>query len=96
MQSYNEIQEQIKRLQQQAEEVRLKELADVINEIKAKVQEYGLTARDLGLSTRQKSSKSKLPAKYKKGDLTWTGRGRQPKWVGEHLAAGGQLADLAV
>lgn len=27
---------------------------------------------------------------------TWTGRGRKPKWVEEHLAAGGDLKDLTI
>ncbi|MEB3421606.1 H-NS family nucleoid-associated regulatory protein [Salipiger marinus] len=27
---------------------------------------------------------------------TWTGRGRKPKWVEEHLAAGGDLDTLAI
>jgi DNA-binding protein H-NS len=25
---------------------------------------------------------------------TWTGRGRQPRWVADHIAGGGQLGDL--
>lgn len=28
--------------------------------------------------------------------LTWSGRGRQPKFVQEHLAAGGTLEELAI
>lgn len=27
---------------------------------------------------------------------TWTGRGRKPKWLEEHLAAGGDLEALAI
>lgn len=27
---------------------------------------------------------------------TWTGRGRKPKWVEAHLAAGGSLDDIAI
>lgn len=27
---------------------------------------------------------------------TWTGRGRKPKWVEEHLSAGGELDALAI
>jgi len=97
MATYEEIQEQIRRLQQQAEEVRLQELNSVINDIKAKIQQYGLTARDLGLSSaRGRGSKSVLPAKYRKGQQSWSGRGRQPKWIVEHLAAGGSLDDLAI
>jgi DNA-binding protein H-NS len=28
--------------------------------------------------------------------VTWTGKGRKPKWVVEHLAKGGQLSELLI
>lgn len=96
MPTYSEIQEQIRKLQKQAEEIREKELADVINDIKEKIQQYRLTKEDLGLGGKQKRPKSEVRAKYKKGNLTWAGRGRQPKWVAEHLEAGGSLEDLLI
>jgi len=47
--------------------------------------------------TARKSLKgTKIPIKYKQGENTWTGRGRQPKWVAEHIAKGGKLEDLSV
>lgn len=36
-------------------------------------------------------------ARYRNPDApseTWTGKGRKPKWVADHLAAGKSLADL--
>ena len=30
------------------------------------------------------------------GALTWSGRGRQPKWVAEFLAKGGKIESLAI
>jgi DNA-binding protein H-NS len=44
---------------------------------------------------RRKSKRKK--AKYRNPtnqNLTWTGQGRQPRWVAKHLAQGGQLKDL--
>ena len=32
----------------------------------------------------------------KDASLTWTGRGRQPKWVAEHLEGNGKLDDLKI
>lgn len=29
-------------------------------------------------------------------EQTWTGRGRKPQWVADHLAAGGNIDDLRV
>lgn len=37
-----------------------------------------------------------VPIKYKHGDLTWSGRGRQPKFVQDYVASGGKLEDLCV
>lgn len=39
------------------------------------------------------------PARYAKPgapEITWTGRGRNPNWVREHLAAGRPLSELAI
>lgn len=49
MPTYSEVQEQIRKLQKQADEIRAKEIADVIEDIKAKIQLYDLTEKDLGL-----------------------------------------------
>ena len=37
-----------------------------------------------------------IPPKYAQGDKTWSGRGRQPLWVTQHLNNGGKLEDLAI
>lgn len=93
MATYKELVQQIEKLQQQAEDLRKKELQDVIAEVKAKIQQYGLSASDLGLSggkSKSSSAKGTVKPKYKNpvtGD-TWTGRGRAPKWIAEAEAAG--------
>jgi len=99
MPSYLELQEQIKKLQEQAEEIKKTELESVVAELKSKIQQYGLTAKDLGFSasgSKKAGGRSEVAPKYKKGDDTWSGRGRQPKWVAEHIANGGQLEDLLI
>jgi DNA-binding protein H-NS len=30
------------------------------------------------------------------GELTWSGRGRQPKWIAEFLVKGGKIESLAI
>ncbi|MBE7526222.1 MAG: H-NS histone family protein [Burkholderiales bacterium] len=92
--TYIEIQEEICKLQKQAGEIRAKELAEVIADIKAKIQLYGITEKDLGFSEKQK--KPIYPPVYKKGNQTWSGRGRQPGWIKAYLEAGGKLADLLI
>jgi DNA-binding protein H-NS len=53
MSTYAEIQAQIQRLQQEAEDIRIKELSDVISNLKAQIAKFNLTAKDLGLSFEQ-------------------------------------------
>ena len=62
-------------------------------------------ARDLGYSlaelvgTEKKSSRAPAAAKYRhpgNSGLTWSGRGRNPQWFVEALAAGKMAEDLAV
>jgi|SRR3954449_10280088 DNA-binding protein H-NS len=95
--------EQIAQLRKQAEELRNQERAGVIEELRKKIAEYGLTATDLKLSARAgKKSVSAAPAKSAakyRGPTgeTWSGgRGRKPRWVTEALAAGKSLSDFEI
>jgi DNA-binding protein H-NS len=95
--------EQIAQLRKQAEELRNQERASVIEEVRRKIAEYGLTAVDLKLSARggkrgTAAVASKSVAKYRSptGE-TWSGgRGRKPRWVTEALAAGKSLSDFEI
>jgi len=95
--------EQIAQLRKQAEELRNQERAGVIEEVRRKIAEYGLTASDLKLNTRggKRSAApiaSKTVAKYRSptGE-TWSGgRGRKPRWIAEALAAGKSLSDFEI
>lgn len=96
--------EHIAQLRKQAEELRNHERAGVIEEIRQKIAEFGLTAADLKLSTRAtggKRSVSAAPSKAAKyrgpAGETWSGgRGRKPRWVTEALAAGKSLSDYEI
>jgi DNA-binding protein H-NS len=89
---------QIADLQTKARELQQKKKSAVIEEIKLKIKQYGLTARDLGLgsSSARDVERRSVAIKYRSGDYTWTGRGRKPKWVEKHLSSGGSLESLAV
>ena len=69
---------------------------------RAAVAEFGFSLDDIiGDQARKGKARSKTVGvpKYahpENPDLTWTGRGRRPKWVDEHEAAGGSLEDLAI
>jgi len=93
--------EQIAQLRKQAEELRNQERAGVIEELRRKIAEFGLTAADLKLTGRGKRSTpvaGKSAPKYRSptGE-TWSGgRGRKPRWVTEALAAGKSMSDFEI
>ena len=105
MATYLELRARGEKLLAEAEELRVKELNDVIEDIKLKMKSYGLTAQDLGFSgvagTRRRKntgSSAKAPVKYRgpNGEAWSGGRGRKPRWVTEALAKGKKIEDFAV
>ena len=97
MDDLQKIQDEIANLQRQAEQMIAQRRAGVIEEIKAKIKSFGLTAKDLGLSDKPSIRAGVVvPVKYRQGEQTWTGRGRQPRWVEEFVSAGGDLETLRV
>ncbi|OHU98937.1 DNA-binding protein [Ralstonia solanacearum] len=84
MPTYKELLAQKQKLEEQLESVRLKELEQVIAQVKQTVADYGLTAEDIGLSQKGKAKVRRTVApKYRdpKTGATWTGRGRAPAWI---------------
>ena len=97
MDDLEKLQAQIADLQRKAEDLLIQKKAAVAEEVRAKIKAYGLTPKDLGFGVKGAGkAPSTVAIKYRHGDLTWTGRGRQPKFIVDYIAAGGQLDDLAV
>jgi DNA-binding protein H-NS len=108
--TYAQIQEQIAKLQQEADAARAKEVAGVVGRIKEAIAAYGLTEADLfpGKSMRapraakpaakgRAGGKKPVAAKYTDGNgKTWSGRGKRPNWFKDALAAGKSLKDLEI
>ncbi|WP_417725818.1 H-NS family nucleoid-associated regulatory protein [Salipiger sp.] len=62
----------------------------------AKAKEMGYSLKEL---LNAKASRNISAPKYRhpeKASVTWTGRGRQPNWVKEHVASGRRLDDLLI
>ena len=51
MPTYAELKHQIKKMSQEAERLRKKELASIIKDVRTKIVEFGLTASDIGLNS---------------------------------------------
>jgi DNA-binding protein H-NS len=84
MATYKQLTAQLEKLHKEMSVARDKEVSQAIDDIKAKIAEYGITAEELGFSSkRQATRKPALPPKYRnpKTGETWSGRGRAPGWL---------------
>ncbi|MDD2808771.1 H-NS histone family protein [Rhodoferax sp.] len=104
MDELEELHQQIAELQKKALEVALKKKEPIIEDMKKKISLYGITAKELGFVEKvvtvstptEPHTKTPVAIKYRSGEFTWTGRGRQPKFIVDHLATGGKIEDLLV
>lgn len=87
MSGYRELKAQADELMRRAEEARLAELEIVLQEIRARVAEYGLTPKQIfgrqrtaGSAVRRRAA---VAPKYRDPStgVTWSGRGREPVWI---------------
>ncbi|TKC87802.1 H-NS histone family protein [Trinickia terrae] len=87
MATYKQLTAQLEKLQVQVTAAREKEIEAAIAQIKEKIAEYGITAEELGFSSKRSTArKSALAPKYRnpKTGQTWSGRGRVPAWIGKN------------
>lgn len=88
-------------LDKQIADAKATEKADAIAQIKQAMEDYEITVEDLVKKSRSAKKSSGAPRasvapKYQLDDKTWTGRGKQPKWVAEALETGLTLEDLLI
>ncbi|CAB3755531.1 H-NS family nucleoid-associated regulatory protein [Paraburkholderia humisilvae] len=85
MATYKQLTAQLEKLHKEMSMARDKEVMQAIADIKEKIAEYGITAEELGFSSKKRSAARKpaLPPKYQnpKTGETWSGRGRAPGWL---------------
>jgi DNA-binding protein H-NS len=78
-------------LDSQIKQIQVKERKEHINAVRHVMDFYGITVDDL-----QAKPKTKVRVKYMLDGNTWTGRGKQPAWVRDAVAAGRSLESLLV
>lgn len=106
-----DIQTQIEKLQKQANDIKAKEFDKTVQEILAKMQAFGITAKHLLEAGKVKTKTSGAPrgnkakkavktvvkAKYRgPNGETWSGRGLTPKWMAALVADGRSREDFAI
>lgn len=72
---------------------------EALEAIEAVAREKGYSLSELTGAAPSKRSKPQSPPKYRHPEnpaKTWSGRGRQPAWVKEHLEANKSLDDLLI
>lgn len=102
--SYNisELKELQHGIDQEIKNRQLGDLAKARQQILSIAQDVGVTVEELLAVGSKKSPRSKgqkvEPQYHNPADeaQTWTGRGRQPKWIAEGIARGKQLADFRI
>ena len=110
MTTYSSVKAQIAKLEKQAEVFLKQELEVVIKKAKALIEQYGLTAEDLGLSTSKAAKPAKGAGKKVKAakpagiplyadpvsGKTWTGKGKQPNFIVDALKKGKSKEDFLI
>ncbi|MFC5429377.1 H-NS family nucleoid-associated regulatory protein [Paraburkholderia denitrificans] len=89
MSSYKELLAQREKLEKQIEEAKAREYAEVLDEIKQKMADYGITLAELGggraggKNAKASRSRASVAPKYRdpESGATWSGRGKPPRWI---------------
>lgn len=108
MESLAELRAKIAELTRQADELVRLEKASVIDDVRKKIHDYNLSARDLGLDVtpsltgrgrpRGAGRAGRAEPKYRDqhGNEWSGGRGRKPAWVMQIIEAGDNIEDYRI
>lgn len=109
--TYADITKEIESLQKEAQEVRKREVADVVARINEAIAFYGLRPSDLRFGGQRTAARPKAAGAVKMAPVerkppavryrddkgnAWSGRGPRPGWLREALEQGKVLEDFAV
>jgi DNA-binding protein H-NS len=99
--NFQEIMQEIARLQVVAADLRKQEIADAVKQVQDLIAKYELTEMDVFGRVRSAGgtrTKAVVAPKYRDPNTgaTWTGRGRKPTWVVKALDSGMTMDQLAI
>lgn len=92
-------------LDAQIERAQNQDRTEAIAKVRALMDDFGLTAADIGMRAPAKGSPSaarkplgKVAPKYRNASTgeTWSGRGLQPNWLKAAIAGGKTIEDFAL
>jgi DNA-binding protein H-NS len=101
---YEQLISEMESLRQQAEELRAKEVAEVIAKMKRAIKVYGITAAELGFVSPAAAEEPTFDSTHRISGVPyadghgnhWGGRGPRPKWLKALLDQGVPLEALRV
>ena len=98
MATYAELMAQIEKLQVEADKIRRDEKIAAIAQIKSLMTQHDITLNDLGDKIQKARQAAPIMPKYRdpKSAKTWSGRGHQPAWMKNYLAAGKNKDDFLI
>ncbi|GAP65127.1 DNA-binding protein H-NS [Mizugakiibacter sediminis] len=98
--NHNQLKELISKAQQRQDDLRKEKAAKLRDKIEAMIKAEGFTLEDvyprLGRRTRRTGT---VKPKYRNPEnpaMTWSGRGKRPRWFSAALAAGKKERDLLI
>lgn len=99
--SIAELKDLLSRIPKEIERRIKEERQQAIKELEALAAQRGFDLNELlsEAPAKQKQTRAAVAAKYQhpsNPELTWTGRGRQPKWVAEFLVNGGSMEQIRI
>lgn len=97
MATYAELMAQIEKLQVEADKIRREKNA-FIAQIKSLMTQHDITSNDLGDKGQKARQAAPRIPKYRdpQSAKTWSGRGHQPAWMKNYLAAGKNKDDFLI
>ena len=96
--SLKELQEHQRAVDDAIRDFEKKKRAEALAEARAAAKKHGFVLEELLTAKSGKGGPKGVPRFANPADptMTWTGKGRQPNWVKDALAAGKALEDLAI
>lgn len=98
--NHNQLKELINKAQQRQDDLRKDKAAKLRDKVEAMIKAEGFTLEDvyprLGRRTRRTGT---VKPKYRNPEnpaMTWSGRGKRPRWFNAALAAGKKERDLLI
>ena len=104
MTSYKDLLKQREALEAQIVQAREREISQAVSQVRALVAEFGLSAQDVFPSAARArtgggTKGQKVAPKYRNPGNhaeTWSGRGRQPRWLAALTAAGHKMDEYLI